>query len=139
MSLYTVLDAVADNVNRVLALIAIIQLVSFSIKRQWRNASIYLMTLLALLVVIYGWMMVDRRLFDFPYSTHSAFAASFCMLHAVYMPRYKFVWFGILAAYLGLILFQRYHSLLDIAVTLIMILPFIATIFILSKKTKVHE
>ena len=100
MTLYDILDAIADGVNPALGLIAVAQLLNMAYKRRWRCAGIYLATLCALATVIYGFMAFDRRIFDFPYSTHSAFAACFCALHAVYMPRLKFVWLGLLASYL---------------------------------------
>ncbi|MBP6299743.1 MAG: hypothetical protein KA365_04990 [Arenimonas sp.] len=136
MTLYDLLDAIADSFNPGLGMIAMAQLLRISVHRQWQRAGIYLATLLALTTVIYGLMAVDRNLFDFPYSTHSAFAACFCTLHAAYMPRFKLLWMGLLVCYLGLILFQGYHSWLDIAVTLILVMPFIAIIFKLLKPSR---
>lgn len=135
MTLYNLLDAIADAVNPGLGMIAVAQLLLISVHRQWQRAGIYLATLLALTIVIYGLMAVDRNLFDFPYSTHSAFATCFCTLHACYMPRFKLGWMGLLVCYLGLILFQGYHSWFDIAVTLILVIPFITIIFRLLKPT----
>jgi hypothetical protein len=133
MTLYILLDAIADKVNPGLGFLAVAKLLIIIVHRQWQRAGIYLATLLALITVIYGLMAIDRNVFDFPYSTHSAFAACFCILHAVYMPRYKLPWIGFLVCYLGLILFQGYHSWLDIAVTLLLVTPFIAIIFRLLK------
>jgi hypothetical protein len=136
VTLYDILDAIADGVNPALGLIAVAQLLNMAYKRRWRCAGIYLATLCALATVIYGFMAFDRRIFDFPYSTHSAFAACFCALHAVYMPRLKFVWLGLLASYLGLILLQGYHSPVDVAVTLALVMPFIAAILMLAKQSE---
>ncbi len=136
MTLYAALDAIADSFNPGLGLLAVAHLLLISVNRQWQRAGIYLATLLALTTVIYGLMAVDRNLFDFPYSTHSAFAVCFCTLHAAYMPRFKLLWTGLLVCYLGLILFQGYHSWLDIAVTLILVIPFNAIIFKLLKPTR---
>lgn len=134
MEFYATLDAIADSINPGLGLFALVQLLYMTLKREWYVARIYLSRFLALTAVIYGWMIIDRLVFDFPYSTHSAFAICFCILHTVYMPRFKLVWLGILVAYLALIVFQGYHSLLDIAVTLLLVVPFIVMIFKLPRR-----
>ncbi|HWS41285.1 MAG TPA: hypothetical protein VN247_08390 [Arenimonas sp.] len=134
MELYNTLDAIADSINPGLAFFALVQLLYMTIKREWYVARVYLSRLLALTTVIYGWMIIDRLVFDFPYSTHSAFAICFCILHTFYMPRFKLVWIGTLIAYLALIVFQGYHSLLDIAVTLLLVVPFIVMIFKLPRR-----
>lgn len=129
MELYNTLDAIADSINPGLALFALVQILYMAVKREWRVAKIYLSRLLALIVIIYGWKVFDRLVYDFPYSTHSAFAICFCILHTFYMPRFKLVWLSILIAYLALIVFQGYHSLLDIAVTLMLVVPCIVMVF----------
>jgi hypothetical protein len=134
MEHYATLDAIADSINPGLALFALVQLLYMTLKRERYVARTYLSRLLALTIVIYGWMIFDRLVFDFPYSTHSAFAICFCILHTFYMPRFKLVWLGILIAYLALIVFQGYHSLLDIAVTLLLAAPFIVMIFKLPRR-----
>ncbi|RMH88676.1 hypothetical protein EBB59_11385 [Lysobacter pythonis] len=122
MTAYARLDAIADSVNWLLLAAFLAGLAVDLGRRRWRNAGSGLVALAGVVVIVYGLAFLDQRLGLWPrigadYSTHSAAAAALVILLMARFPRPRWFWPGIGLAYALLMLWQRYHTVLDIVST----------------------
>ena len=115
--MHPVLDAIADAVNPLFALTAII-VVALDLRRgRWRSLSATALGVAGIYVV----MFADRSLhlwqrYHADYSTHTAFATTLTVSLMVLRPAWRPALLGVWIAYLALIVFLRYHSAGDVIV-----------------------
>ena len=123
-------DRIADAVIPALAL-AWLGLLGWQLaQRRWRWAASHVVLLVLVLATAYGWMGVDNRLgiwaaFGLDYSTHTAVSAALSLAIVVMLPRMRWLMVGVFTLYCVLMLYQRYHSVLDMASTLAVVAPFL--------------
>jgi hypothetical protein len=114
---HAVLDAIADAVNPLLALTAII-VIALDLRRgRWRSS---LATALGV-AGIYAVMFADRSLhlwqrYHGDYSTHTAFATTLTVSLLVLRPPWRVALLAVWIAYLALIVFLGYHRVADVIV-----------------------
>jgi hypothetical protein len=127
--LYETLDTIADSVNPALACLALIfpWLDREAIRKKGSKWSFWARTLLSL-AVVYALMFTDNRLHFWPslgldYSTHTAFAVAVVTSIGAMNYRWLFFLVPVLVAYAGLMMYQGYHSLMDILTTALVIAP----------------
>lgn len=145
---YETLDTIADAYT---PLLLILFLVSFGVKlyQRWpnyREPILHFGFLLMLLIASYGLMFIDKALglwpaFGSDYSTHTAVALSLVFSLCVLTPRQAKWLAGSMLAYAALVLYQQYHSVLDIVSTAAMISLFALVFFrvMFNKKKRVTE
>lgn len=80
--------------------------------------------LILLLSVAYGVMFVDKALgiwlyFGSDYSTHTAVYVCLSMYLCLVLAAYRFLWIVVCVSYLALMYYQAYHSIRDIATSLL--------------------
>jgi len=118
------LDAIAD-VYTPLLLILLLNGLGVKLYRCWpnyREPVLHFGFLILLLIVSYGGMFIDQALslwpdFGLDYSTHTAVALSLVFALCVLAPR-RTKWIaGSMCAYAALMVYQQYHSVLDIVST----------------------
>ncbi len=121
------LDLIADAVNPVLALLALVfpWLDREAIRRCGSRWSFWTRTLLSL-AVVYAIMFADERFrlwsgLGLDYSTHTAFAVVIITSMSAMNRRWLFVLVPVLVAYAALMIYLGYHSLLDILTTALVI------------------
>lgn len=130
MSTYEILDAIADSYNPLL----FVGYVIFSViywRRGDKGASI---RGFSGIVIAYCLMFIDSTLglwksLDLDYSTHTAVAVALIVFHVhkrslSSAPAISFM--ASLLAYCALMVYQEYHSVLDIVSTALVIAPFVA-------------
>ena len=127
--LYESLDIIADSVNPVLGLLALVfpWLDREAIRKRGSRCSFWTRTLLSL-AVVYAVMFADERFGLWPgrgldYSTHTAFAAAIITSLGAMNRRWLFVLVPVLFAYAALMIYLGYHSLLDIVAAVLVIAP----------------
>ena len=118
---YSVLDAIADAVNPLLALTAIV-VIALDV-RATRWGAVLRSALPTALGVgsIYGVWYADRQLrlwqtYQADYSTHAAFATTLIVSLLILRPAWRALLLGVWAGYLTLIVVNRYHTVADVAV-----------------------
>lgn len=84
-------------------------------------------------VLIYLLMAIDNRLMlwamvDADYSTHTALALVFVSYLSLSAPRWRLPAVLSLLAYLALMLFQRYHTVTDILLTAMVVIPLLVVV-----------
>jgi len=118
---YSVLDAIADAVNPLLALTAIVVIALDVRATRWsallRSALPTAMGVASIYVVWYA----DRQLrlwqtYRADYSTHAAFATTLTLSLLLLRPAWRTLLLGVWAGYLTLIVVNRYHTVADVAV-----------------------
>jgi hypothetical protein len=122
MPSYETLDAIADSYNPSLALISLALVAAGLLRAQWRVAGTRALAVAIVASVAYGLMFVDRRwnvwsAFGLDYSTHTALSLGLVIFLSFSAPRWIVLWTGSFAGYVLLMLYQRYHSISDIATT----------------------
>lgn len=122
MPSYETLDAIADAYTPLLALVSLTLIVIPLFSSWWLLAGVRLLTVTVVLFIAYGLMFLDGRFeiwstFGLDYSTHTAVALGLATFVAINNPKLTIVLFGSLIAYVLLMLYQRYHTVSDIAVT----------------------
>ncbi len=123
------LAIVADVYTPLLALASLVVLARTFIQAPWREAGLQLLGLSAALVIVYGLMFLDAHFGLWPawsldYSTHTAVALVLVLFLVARRPRLTGLWVGSLIAYALLMVYQRYHTLADIASTAaVVVLP----------------
>lgn len=132
-NLYQILDTIADSYIPLL-FIAICGLVvrQASIKH-FNVVKNVIFFLLLCLFVSYSLMFYDNKYSWFKalsldYSTHTAVAMSLVLTLIMLTKTLKWLTTSLII-YLLLMIYQQYHSLLDILTTLITILPFMAALY----------
>jgi len=125
--LYESLDIIADAVNPVLALLALVfpWLDREAIRKRGSRWSFWARTLLSL-AVVYAIMFAEERFRLWPglgldYSTHTAFAVAIITSLSAMNSRWLFVLAPVLVAYATLMIYLGYHSLLEILTTALLI------------------
>lgn len=125
---YENLDRIADAFVPAQALTALFLLLVHLAQRRFR-LSAQLVVLIALgLVLVYGMMFADNR-FGFwrsvglDYSTHASIASMLTLVLVVAQRRLWWLWSTLLLMYLALCLCQGYHTLADIVVTALYLVP----------------
>lgn len=119
---YGTLDWIADAYTPLLAVIALVFIIIALFRSQWRLAGRRLLALAVVLSIAYGLMLLDGRFYLWPalgldYSTHTAVAMVLVAFLLAEEPRLSVLWFGSLAGYALLMLYQGYHTFSDIAIT----------------------
>lgn len=141
---YETLDIIADSYIPVLLVLFVAGLVLtiYQSRSNFRVVISHLGFLLGLLIVSYGLMFFDNAVHLWPtlsldYSTHTAVALSLVFALCVSFPSRWKIFIISMLVYAALMLYQRYHSVLDIASTGIVISLFSFALFkMLFKKTK---
>ena len=126
---YETLDTIADAVNPVLALLALVfpWLDHEAIRKRGSRWSFWTRTLLSL-AVVYAVMFADERFglwsgLGLDYSTHTAFAVAIITSMSAMNGRWLFVLAPVLVAYAALMIYLGYHSLLDTLAAALVIAP----------------
>lgn len=131
MTNYEVLDLVADSYNRVLGLLWLATMAIAMWQRAWRCTLYRAIFGTALVSVARLLEIADWYSGAFPgagldYSSHTAIALGMVVYLAVVWKQHWIWWWTSMACYLGLVLYQRYHTLDDVIVTAIVSAPLIA-------------
>ena len=113
------LDFIADSVDPLLALFALLAPAIHRARRSWVTILRYYASSAVGLAIVYLVAAVDGRFglwssIGLDYSTHTAFAVSVATSAWVWNRRWLWPLLGILAAYAALTLFLGYHGIPDI-------------------------
>jgi hypothetical protein len=124
MPSYEMLDAIADSYNPLLALISLIFIAASLFKAQWKLAGLRLIAFAVVVFIAYGLMFLDRSLniwpaFGWDYSTHGAVAIGLVIFLCLNARKAAILWIGSFIGYVLLMLYQGYHTIADIATTII--------------------
>lgn len=122
MPSYETLDAIADAYNPLLALISLLLIAARLFKAQWKPAGRGMAGFIAVALVAYGLMFLDRFLgiwpaFGLDYSTHTATSLGLVLLLSLEARKLATLWAVSLACYFILMVYQRYHTVSDIVTT----------------------
>lgn len=128
---YETLDKIADAYTPLLLIVFLIG-IGIRLNQSWPNylrAARYIFRFLLLIAFSYGLMFVDNSVGIWPaigldYSTHTAVALALVICLVEIFPRFRWLSIGSLLLYIGLMLYQQYHSLLDIVSTGVIVLLF---------------
>lgn len=128
MTTYQIIDIICDSINPALVIL-IVSLVLYSFyKRRYTTGLIIFAELVLVLMLAYGIRGIDNSLhiwtsFNSDYSTHTAVcvAALFVLSHAIGRVHY---WIGLFLGYAVLMVYQQYHTILDITSTTLVVAPF---------------
>ena len=123
---YETLDTIADTYIPILLIIATVTVFNLCTKRQWKTGLIRLATLLLGASLVYGFMFVDKYFeiwprFNLDYSTHTSASLVLVILLSHWIKKYLMVWLGSFLLYALLMLYQQYHTTLDILTTAVVI------------------
>lgn len=126
MPTYEQLDAVADAVNPAL-LIVTLALPALPLVRNRASPITWYAIVALALATTYSLMGLDStfglwRRFDADYSAHAAFAMTLVIAWSLIGPRSLAIGSAIVLMYCALMLHQRYHSVRDIASTLLCVI-----------------
>ncbi|MGF1528376.1 MAG: hypothetical protein ACFCBW_16485 [Candidatus Competibacterales bacterium] len=116
------LDLLADAYLPLLALLAIITLLRAVFLQHWRSLGRLVSILVSSLAIAYGLMLLDGQLalwraFDLDYSTHTAVAMALVGFLSLATQGYVKALVASLILYLGLVIYQGYHTPLDVLTT----------------------
>lgn len=134
---YETIDLICDSTNPVLFLWAV-ALIVFSIYKKYRKRTSAIIYFVFGLISVYGLQYVDSRFglwstYQLDYSTHSAFALVMATTIASILTR-AWVPFIVFAIYESLVLYQKYHSVLDVITTLIVVAFLLFFLRVISSK-----
>ena len=128
MLTYQQWDAIADAYLPALLVISLIFLINTLRLKQFKQGAVEFLLLLLGTISIYSVMFIDNSLkiwpsFNSDYSTHTALALVFvfylCQKHKI-----AFIGaIGSMCAYIILMMYQEYHTFLDIVTTSLVVLP----------------
>ncbi len=130
MSEYEIIDAICDKVNPLLFLMTTGLLLKDLYYRTYPKAKARFGFLLGGLILVYGFLYLDNRFliwasFGGDYSTHTAFAIAMGVSISITTRMTRWI-IGSLLLYSLAMLYQGYHSILDIVTTSIIVgLPLI--------------
>lgn len=124
-----ILNKVAECYIPVLGFLSLLSLVFYSRLsfKKPKEVGIRFLLLVILLLIVYGLLMLDQRFGIWPsfgrldYSTHTALSLALVMYLAFHHKKYQEVLVGSFVLYVPLMLYQKYNSVADIAVTGIVI------------------
>ncbi|WP_298772686.1 hypothetical protein [uncultured Shewanella sp.] len=134
-------DFIADTYIPLLGVYFVISVVKISRNRGWINVKQSIVGIIVSIGFIYGLMWLDDTMniwprFGLDYSTHTALALVFM----VYFSRQSTTKFILATSsmllYCLLMVYQQYHSIMDILTTSIMTLPFIYLAQLKTLRTK---
>jgi len=137
---YATLDSIADSYNPLLLALSLIFIGAAYFKGRLKTGNWRLIGLAAVVTVAYGLMFADKRYgiwsnFGLDYSTHSATSLGMVVFMSYFTDR-RPVRIGLGASfilYALLMLYQRYHSLLDILTTGSVVVLLLGVILMLLK------
>ncbi len=144
---YETLDKIADSYIPTLAIVSMFVMLAVSSGSHNRVKIVLVRAILItiLLGIAYGFMFLDNAYNVWPkmsldYSTHTAVSLALVSFLSIVSPKLLPLWITSLLLYIGLMLFQGYHSLGDIASTALVfsiaILFMFIPIFISRKANK---
>lgn len=132
-------DRIADAVNPILILCLVLFLIAATRRKEvdWRT---WVSVLLGI-VIVYALHRADHKLHLWEqlggdYSTHSAMAAALIIPLAFIRRKLWPILAGVLICYIGLMIVLGFHTVLDIALTLLVIVPLVLLVhFIFTRKS----
>lgn len=129
MTTFEILDIIADSYIPVLLLISLAIVVNSFKSRGIKIGFYHLCLLTALISLVYLFQFLDRAFslwlyFGLDYSTHTAFALAIVAFVAFTTRKNTIHVIVSFLCYLLLMLYQHYHSLADIVVTIAAVSPF---------------
>lgn len=121
------LDAIADSVNPVLGIIALVW-PWLRWRGSWRRAAVSVTVTLLSVAFAYALSALDAKFGWWPsmgldFSTHTAIAVALVVSLCSIKPSSWMAWAGVLLAYFVLMVYQGYHTPADIFTTLVAIAP----------------
>jgi hypothetical protein len=121
------LDAIADSVNPILGLIALIW-PWLHWRGSWRQAALNVLVTLLSLGLAFGMSAIDGKFGWWPsvgldFSTHTAISIALIVALCSIKPSTWMVWTAVLLGYFVLMVYQRYHTWADIGTTAAVIAP----------------
>jgi len=121
---YNTLDRIADAFLPLLLITYLLTTLILFFKTPDRRKVLGLIFVYCLLLVVisYGLMFLDKRFHlwaaaGLDYSTHTAVSLALVLPLCLLLNRYKIIFIASFLAYLALMLYQRYHSIMDILST----------------------
>lgn len=125
---YEQLDFIADSYIPLLLLVSIYLVFSNGFSQGFRVAASNGLVIFSGVLLVYFVMFVDLKMnlwsgINLDYSTHTALALVFLCFMSFRGGKWLVGTVLTMLAYCGLMLFQQYHSVLDILTTAIVILP----------------
>jgi len=141
MTLYQILDFVADSYNPIaLAVLLAVIIKEYQITSKAKGM-ISAVSLLSGLFIVYGIQWIDKAFgiwsrFGLDYSTHTAFSICIITLSVSLRVRGREIILLSLAGYLLLMLYQGYHTLMDIAATGIVIFPLLIVLLLSGRRVQ---
>lgn len=126
MPSYETLDAIADAYNPLLALVSLLLIAARVFRTRWKLAGVGMAGFMAVALVSYGLMFLDRHLgiwpaFGLDYSTHTATAFGLVILLSIEARRLAALWSISFICYVLLMLYQRYHTVTDVVTTAVVV------------------
>ncbi len=134
MPSFQTLANIADSYIPLLALLCVWLLCQFSLKRNWLKLVCLGGLLVASIMLVYAIMFMDKH-FEFwlslgwDYSTHSALSLVLVMCLSVMWARLLILWLVSLLGYFLLMVYQQYHSVIDIVSTVIVVAGVLSPLF----------
>lgn len=125
---YENLDRIADAFVPAQAILALLLALFHLAYRRFRFVGKLFALFLVGLVLVYGMMHADNRFgfwpaFGLDYSTHASVALMLTGVLVAAWRRLWGLWCALVFAYLGLCLYQRYHTVADIVTTTLYLVP----------------
>lgn len=141
MATYEVIDAICDSVNPILFLAFIGVLAYFLIKKNYKHSVFVRLGILYGLLVTYGILFIDTKMhfwesMGMDYRTHTAFAFAMCSVIGFFTKK-PVLMAVILAVYIIAMLYQKYHTVADIATTLLALSAFVLPFLYLLKRNPI--
>lgn len=138
---YATLDAIADSYNPLLLILSLISMGFTLFNSRWRNLQLQLIGFATVAVVAYGLMLLDKKYgiwpqFGLDYSTHTATSLGMVLFLSYCTPRLGIYFVGSFLAYALLMLYQKYHTPLDIISTGLAVGPLIGISLLLLYRAK---
>jgi len=123
---YETLDRIADAYIPILAIVYLLYMIYSASKRKWKDVGNLVFIFLLGMIVAYGFMITDNHFkiaekFSLDYSTHTAVSLVLVLMLTLKLNRYKWMWILSFVGYALLMLYQRYHTILDILITGILV------------------
>jgi hypothetical protein len=127
VSTYEILDVIADAYNPILLVVLLLFISRAIYQRRWVEVEMLFSSSVVGLGFVYLIMFVDNNLsiwgsIGLDYSTHTAFAISIVTVLIIISKSYSKLLFVSLVFYIMLELYQKYHSIMDIVTTSVVIL-----------------
>lgn len=132
-------DAIADAYIPLLLIITLLFIVRDVIRKGIGQTIGSIIALVISIVIAYAIMFIDIALniwpsFESDYSTHTALALVFVCYFSLRIKAQMITVVTSLLAYFGLMVYQQYHTVLDILSTTLVLLPLLLSLQILNIK-----